>query len=154
RDHGGKDFLFALDHEDVGLQHALDGSRDVGVREPIGALENPHGFGHGDDADEAAILLGQLPFDELRRLRRLNRIVLREVADEDVGAEPDHLRLRRRATSAAAPAMAASLMSSMVTVRRPRSLTMPRRAEAGSFGNSTTLPSGCTKNLTRSPGFN
>jgi hypothetical protein len=31
---------------------------------------------------------------------------------------------------------------------------MPRKADAGNFGRRTTLPSGCTKNLTRSPGFN
>jgi hypothetical protein len=31
---------------------------------------------------------------------------------------------------------------------------MPRKIVAGRFGKSTTLPSGCTKNLTRSPGFN
>src|ERR1017187_4931839 len=32
-------------------------------------------------------------------------------------------------------------------------LSIPRRAEAGSFGSRTTVPSGCTKNLTRSPGL-
>src|SRR5258708_36800938 len=154
RDHGGKDFLLALDRDDVGLQHALDGGRDLGACKPVGAIEDPGGFGHGDDADETAIVLGQLPLDEPRRLRGLNGIVLRQVADQDVGIEPDHRRLRRRATSAAAPAIAASRISSIVTLRRPRGLMMPRRADAGSFGNRTTLPSGCTKNLTRSPGFN
>ena len=28
-----------------------------------------------------------------------------------------------------------------------------RKADAGTFGRRTTLPSGCMKNLTRSPGF-
>src|ERR1700730_9064662 len=31
---------------------------------------------------------------------------------------------------------------------------MPRKTEAGRFGKRTTLPSGCMKNLTQSPGFN
>src|SRR5690242_15291361 len=31
---------------------------------------------------------------------------------------------------------------------------MPRRADGGSLGKRTTVPSGWTKNLTRSPGFN
>jgi hypothetical protein len=30
---------------------------------------------------------------------------------------------------------------------------MPRKMEAGRFGKRTTLPSGCMKNLSRSPGF-
>ena len=34
-----------------------------------------------------------------------------------------------------------------------RDLIMPRSADTGSFGKITTLPSGCTKNFTRSPGF-
>jgi hypothetical protein len=41
---------------------------------------------------------------------------------------------------------------SVVTGCWLRDLSVPRTAEAGSFGNKTTLPSGCTKNLTRSPG--
>src|ERR1700736_6259147 len=52
-----------------------------------------------------------------------------------------------------APAAAALLISSIVAGRR-RGLTMPRKTEAGRFGKRTTLPSGCIKNLTRSPGFN
>src|SRR5258708_40139602 len=40
RDHGGKDFLLALDRDDVGLQHALDGGRDLGACKPVGAIED------------------------------------------------------------------------------------------------------------------
>jgi hypothetical protein len=53
----------------------------------------------------------------------------------------------------AAPSAAASVISLIVTGRRRLDLTMPRKAEAESFGKRTTLPSGCKKNLTRSPGF-
>ncbi len=52
----------------------------------------------------------------------------------------------------AVPAMAASFISLIVTVR-PCGLTIPRKIAADRFGSRTTLPSGCTKNLTRSPGF-
>src|SRR5260370_23122684 len=122
------------------------------VRKAIGAVDDPYGLDHRDDADEAGIIPRQPALDQLRRLGRLNGVVLREVADENVGVEPDHRRLAR-GVGRAAPAAAAALISSIVTGRRP-GLTMPRKAEAGSFGKRTTLPSGCTKNLTRSPGFN
>jgi prevent-host-death family protein len=68
---------------------------------------------------------------------------LGQVADDNVGIEPDHYRLRESAF-AAAPAEAASPISSIVT--RRRALTIPRNIEAGRFGNSTTLPSGWMKN--------
>jgi hypothetical protein len=42
---------------------------------------------------------------------------------------------------------------SIVTALRRLDLTIPRSAEADTLGRRTTLPSGCRKNLTRSPGF-
>src|SRR5215471_1989827 len=42
----------------------------------------------------------------------------------------------------------------MVTGRRRRDRTIPRKLRAGSFGSKTTVPSGCKKNFNRSPGFN
>src|SRR5271165_247956 len=153
RDHGGKDFLFAFHNENVSPKRALDRGGDGMVRKTIGAIEHPYGFDHCHNTDETGVLLGQLPFDQLGRLRRLNGIVLREVADKDVGIESDHRRLAR-CEMPAALAAAASLISSIVTGRCRRGLTIPRNAEAGIFGNRTTLPSGCTKNLTLSPGFN
>src|SRR5208282_1909028 len=152
RNHRGEDLLLVFNQEDVDLKHALYSGGDFRVREAIGPFENPCCLGHRHDADETRILFGKPPLDQFGRLRRLNRVVLRKVANDDIGIEADHRRLRRGA-SAAAPVAAASLISSIVTGRR-RDLTMPRKAEAGSFGKSTTLPSGCTKNLTRSPGFN
>src|SRR6202048_444105 len=89
--------------------------------------------------------------DQLSRLWRLNRIVLGEVANDNIGIQPNHYRLRGSAF-AAAPAAAASPIASIVTGRRD--LTMPRKMAAGRFGKRTTLPSGCMKNLSRSPGFN
>jgi hypothetical protein len=44
------------------------------------------------------------------------------------------------------------VISSVITGRGVRGFTIPRTADAEIFGNNTTLPSGCTKNLTRSPG--
>jgi len=73
------------------------------------------------------------------------------VADQNIGIEPDH-RGFRRISQSAAPAAMASFISSIDT-RLRRALTMPRSAEAGSLGKITTLPSGWIKNFTRSPGF-
>src|SRR5262245_47252839 len=73
--------------------------------------------------------------------------------DQNIGIETDHRRGRRRATISAAPSTTASVIRSSVTRVLFRGLIMPRSAEAGRFGNRTTLPSGCTKNFTRSPGF-
>src|SRR6266478_6261562 len=153
RDHGGKHFLFACYNENVSLERALDRGGDRVVRKTIGAVEHPYGLRHHHNTEESGVLLGQLLLDQLPRLWRLDGIVLREVADKDVGIEPDHRRLARGATPAT-PAAAAAAISSIVTGRCRRGLTMPRKAEAGIFGNRTTLPSGCTKNLTLSPGFN
>src|SRR5215510_4498538 len=47
----------------------------------------------------------------------------------------------------------ASFISAVVTGRRRRDLIMPRTVAAGSLGRRTTVPSGCRKNLTRSPGL-
>src|SRR6266576_6742257 len=91
--------------------------------------------------------------DYLPCLRRLYWVVLGEIADENVGVEPDHRR-RARGAPPAAPSAAASVISPIVTGRRRLDLIIPRKAAAGSFGKRTTVPSGCTKNLTRSPGFN
>src|SRR5260370_40341450 len=101
------------------------------VRKAIGAVDDPYGLDHRDDADEAGIIPRQPALDQLRRLGRLNGVVLREAAGENVGVEPDHRRLARGVASTA-PAAAAALSSSIVTGRPPGS-TMRPNAEAGHF---------------------
>jgi hypothetical protein len=98
------------------LQRALDGRGVFIIRQAVGVVEHPHGLDHCHNTEEAGILLGQPQSDQLRRLRRLTRVVLREVTDEDVGVEPDRRGLARGVRSAA-PAAAAAVISSMVTCR-------------------------------------
>src|SRR5205807_7916111 len=78
-------------------------------------------------------------------------VVLGEIAYQDVSIESDH-RCRRRGFRLTALSAAAMVICSAVTGRGLRDLTIPPTAEAEIFGNNTTLPSGCTKNLIRSPG--
>src|SRR5262249_16071972 len=82
-DHGGKHLLLVLDDENVSLQEPLDGRRDVLIGNSIGALEGPDGLRHRNDADETWIFGSQLFFNPRGRRRGLNRIVLRDVADQD-----------------------------------------------------------------------
>lgn len=83
----------------------------------------------------------------------LDAVVLCEITDQDVSVESyQRERLPRGDAAALAPADIAAPICWIVTDRR-RVATIPFSAEAGSFGRITTLPSGCTKNLTRSPGF-
>src|SRR5271155_3636609 len=112
---------------------------DFGRREPISALEHPNKLSERCHADETGIAGTELVFDETRRLRRLPGIVLRDIADENVGIESNHRRLRR--LRSAAPFATAASMSARVTVRR--ALSSPRSAETGRFGRRTTVPSGC-----------
>src|SRR5258706_14916432 len=78
-------------------------------------------------------------------------VVLRQVSHEDVGTETDYRRLRA-GTFVLAPSAAALRIAASVTGCR-LDVSIPRSVETGTFGSRTTLPSGCTKNFTRSPGF-
>ena len=96
-DHGGKDFLLAFHNENVSPKCPLDRGGDGMVRKTIGAIEHPNGFDHRHNTDETGVLLGQLPFDQLGCLRRLDGIVLREVAEIiDVWRAAEHRRRRQR----------------------------------------------------------
>ncbi len=102
-----------------------------------------------DHANEAGIRLAKLAFDDPGCDARLHGVVLREITNDDIWVESDHRRLRRDVSSIA-PVATAAFIACIPTDRRER-LTIPRKAAADLFGNRTTLPSGCTKNLTRSP---
>ena len=82
---------------------------------------------------------------------RLSGSVPNEVANKNVGVEADHRRFVR--TPPVAPLAIASFISSIVTGCLRGAFKMPRKADAGRLGRRTTLPSGCTKNFTLSPGF-
>src|SRR5208283_5164391 len=120
-------------------------------RQAVSAIEDPHRLDHRHHADEAGIVLGQAEFHDIRGDRRLHWVILREVANENVGIEPDHPSRARR-LSPAAPSATALRIRSIETGRRGRG-SMAFSAETGSLGSRTTVPSGWTKNFTRSPGF-
>src|SRR5271165_1705457 len=112
----------------------------------VSPLQNPGSLDDRDQADESRVGLRQAPEDR-RGLWRLDRIVLNQIPNQNVRIEAGHRRPRRGAASVA-PRAIASFISSMETGRL-RARIMPRSAETGSFGKSTTLPSGWTKNLMR-----
>src|SRR5581483_11440254 len=136
--------------ENVELQEPLDGRSDLAALAPVHALQHPCRLGHREHADIGRLRLAQIPLDERRLSGRLRRLVLHQIPDQNIRIEADHFR-RRRGQPAAAPATIAWSISSSVTGRRPGRFSMPRAAEAGSFGKRTTVPSGWTKNFTRSP---
>jgi hypothetical protein len=48
------------------LQHTLDGRGDLVGPQIVDAIKDPCGLDHGYHADEAGVLLGKVPFDDLR----------------------------------------------------------------------------------------
>src|SRR5262249_28116855 len=95
---------------------------------------------------EPGIFVCQPPLNDFRCLYRLNRIILCEVADQDVRVEADHRRAVRFETPTAASA-AASVISAIVTGRLRLDLRMPRKAAAGSFGSQNNATIGVDKEL-------
>ena len=90
RKHSHEDFLFALNHQDIGLQSAFDRLGDFTVRKALCPFQNPDCLCRCNNAHEPGIVFSKPPLDKLCRPLRLSRVVLREVADQDIGIEPDH----------------------------------------------------------------
>ena len=149
RNHRSKNLLFVLNDKSICLQHPFNRLSDLPSRQPIYGIQNPYRLHHRDKADKPRLPLRQTPLKNLRSLRRLHRIVLRKIANYNIRIQPDHRRFIRRIRPTA-PAAAPASISSTETRRLAR--TIPFRAEVRTFGKITTLPSGCTKNLIRSPG--
>src|SRR5271168_188842 len=116
----------------------------------VSSLEHPHCLSHGHKTDKSRLLLRQFALDNLRRLRGLDRVILRQIANDDIGVEANHPRRERR-IRLAAPSMGAFSISSSEALPC-LDCRMPLSLERGIFGRITTLPSGWIKNLTRSPG--
>jgi hypothetical protein len=96
------------------LQDALDRGGNLLTAETIGSIQDPYRLDHRDDAYKAEIALSQASFDQLGCSCRLRRIVLREVANQDVSIEADQRRLPRLRI-ATNPAAIASFISSTET---------------------------------------
>jgi hypothetical protein len=109
RDRCGEDLLLAFNDEHIGLQRALDRSGDRRAGKPVDALENPDRLGHGHDADEAGIAFGTPPLDQLCRNFGVDRVIVRHVADENIGIERCRLPIAWRGSSGAFSAIQAFL---------------------------------------------
>jgi hypothetical protein len=110
------------------------------------ALENPNRLGQSHDADKPRVLFAEATLNHFRRLRRLERIVLCEIPNQDVCIEADHRPLDGTLPSHAPAAMASSISS--IVAGGPFQWSRPRKAVAGNVGRSTTVPSGCMKYFT------
>lgn len=104
----GSDDRVAVDSELPGIEKALDQLGTASGTDLVGASQHPVQLDDGDQAEETRVVLAQ-HVDHHGRRCRLSRFVLNQVADDDVGIEPDH------GTEVVAPAAMASSMSSRVT---------------------------------------
>src|SRR5437588_8938657 len=153
RHHGRENLLLIFHHEDFDLKDTLDCGSDFLGSQAVSAFQDPKGLRHRYNAEKSWVRGRQSPFDDFSCFERLNRIVLGEVSYYNIGIEPNHGRFGRAAPPDA-PSAAALVIWAIVTGLRRRSLAMPRKIRAGSFGSRTTVPSGWRKNFSRSPGFN
>ena len=97
--------------------------------------------------NEPWILFAQLSIDNLISLACLPWIVLEQIAQNDIRIETDHRRKR-----SVAPASTAVFIS-LTEIGRFSLGTLPLNLDVRTFGKMATVPSGCRKNLNRSPGL-
>ncbi|OJV27141.1 MAG: hypothetical protein BGO26_16915 [Actinobacteria bacterium 69-20] len=101
--------LVSFDSQLARIQQAVQHLDAARARYLVGATQNPVHLDNCHEAQITRVRLGQI-LDEGRRDRGLPWIILNEVADNDVGVEPDH-------RTSVAPAAMASFMSATVTGR-------------------------------------
>jgi len=139
--HGGEHLGIVLDPQGFGLQQAFHYGGERPAPEPVVPLQHPSQLGRYDQADEARLGCGQA-LQEGRCFRGLGRVILGDVADENVGVEPDQRPPRLRASRLTAPS-AGAWRSRRIETGRLRAGTIPRSAVMGSLGSRATVPSGC-----------
>ena len=83
-----EDLLFVLDFEGVCCEKMFNVSGDLGRTPLQEAAENPNDFENCSDVHKSRVLFAQLPIDDLIGLARLFWVVLKQIAQEDVGIEP------------------------------------------------------------------
>src|ERR1017187_784702 len=133
----------------VGPKYPLDNNGNFLLSEAVGAFQYPHCLRERNNTHEPRALFRQTLFHNHSGFVRLHWVVLRKVPDQNVGIKANHFRAEALYLSVIPAAIASSISSG---VARRELLTMPRKAETGILGNRKTVPLGCTKNLTRSPG--
>src|SRR5258708_12969058 len=104
------DLLLVLNLESIGGQDHLNVVCDFLPRTLIEALEDPDHFEDRDQADEPRFLFGEPVGDDLGRAGRLHRIVLRQIAQKDIGIDSYHFF--RLNLCVAPPSMPPSISSS------------------------------------------
>src|ERR1017187_9278031 len=134
----------------VGPKYPLDNNGNFLLSEAVGAFQYPHRLRERKNTHEPRALFRQTLFHNHSGFVRLHWVVLRKVPDQNVCIEANHFRVAALYLSVIPAAIASSISS---RVARRELLTMPRKAETGILGNRKTVPLGCTKNLTRSPGL-
>jgi len=91
---GLKDLLLILDDECVGGEQALKamGNLTRGLLQE--AAQDPDEFKDGDEVQEARIFFTQQSIDDRVGAAGLGRVVLQQIAQDDVGVEADQRRER------------------------------------------------------------
>src|SRR5258708_10575960 len=79
-----------LDHDLLRAEQSFDHSANSRLVRVVGFRENPRDLAKGYQADESGAFRGKRMFEQSRSHGRLFRVVLREIAHDDVGIEADH----------------------------------------------------------------
>jgi hypothetical protein len=90
------DFLLVLHLKAIGRQDHLDVLSNLAARALVQASKNPDDFENTNEAYETGIPRRQLAFNHVSRLGGLHRIVLRQIAQKDVGIEGNYFLRRNR----------------------------------------------------------
>ena len=131
-----EDLLFVLNFEGVCGEKMFNVSGDLGRAPLQEAAENPNDFENCSEVHKSGVWFAQLPIDDLIGLARLFWVVLKQIAQEDVGIETGHLR-----KLSVAPTSIAACISSK-DMGRLSFGTLPLSFDVRIFGRITTAPSG------------
>src|SRR5258708_38912447 len=95
RHHGPENLLLVFRWQHFGLKDALNCSGNLGGCQAVGAIQNPYDLSHRHHAYKAGVRQVQSTFNDFRCFGRLNRVILGEVAYENIRIETDHWRFAR-----------------------------------------------------------
>src|SRR5205814_6574235 len=94
------DSLRVLDDKLLRAQDSLQHRNRLVLCRAIAFFQHPNQLGQNDGRDEARSRLATFVFYQVNGLGRLSWVVLRNVADENIGIEPDHRPDPRRLIAA------------------------------------------------------
>jgi len=93
--HGPENFLLVFHHQDFHLKDAFNRGGNLKGRQAVGAIQDPHDLSHRHHADKAGVRQVQPAFNDFRCFERLSRVILGEVAYDNIRIETDHWRFAR-----------------------------------------------------------